>query len=52
MFALVLTICITGGNCYTSEPMRFDSLQSCMTQLQFLRTSGQVGKNVMACRSN
>lgn len=50
MFELVLTLCLTTLQCYTSAPLKFDSSSDCYEQLRYLQTTGQIQKNVGYCR--
>lgn len=49
MFALVLTICLTNGQCYDHAPESYSTVKECWTEYEYLIESDQVQDEQLSC---
>ena len=49
MYALLLTLCLSGGDCYQTAPELFLSFEDCRTELAHMVATGQLSSTNARC---
>ena len=49
MFALVLTLCLTNGQCYDTTPETYTTVQECWNEYNYLIETKQIPEEQLSC---